>query len=47
MGFSGLVSFRKPTVPEKPYFFSLALAMVLDKTGTCFYSIGIIDNQAV
>ena len=29
MGFSGLISFRKPTLPEKPYFFSLCLAKVL------------------
>src|SRR6266508_4075697 len=29
MGFSGLVSFRKPTLPEKPYFFTLDLANVL------------------
>jgi len=32
MGFSGLVCFRKPTLPEKPYFFSLALAKVLIST---------------
>ena len=31
MGFSGLVCFRKPTLPEKPYFFCLDLAMVLYK----------------
>jgi hypothetical protein len=29
MGFSGLECFRKPTLPEKPYFFSLDLAKVL------------------
>ncbi|MBI3168617.1 MAG: hypothetical protein HYZ22_09075, partial [Chloroflexi bacterium] len=29
MGFSGLVCFRKPTLPEKPYFFNLFLAKVL------------------
>jgi hypothetical protein len=29
MGFSGLVFFHKPTLPEKPYFFILCLAKVL------------------
>ncbi len=29
MGFSVLVRFRKPTLPEKPYFFTSDLAKVL------------------
>jgi len=39
MGFSGLECFRKPTLPEKPYFFSLSLAKVLISTSILFLSI--------